>query len=129
MWPFGRWRKRAGLGPRGEAIARRHLKRRGMKILAANYRCPVGEADLIALDPSGLYGRTLAFVEVKTRRCDRYTDPQFAVDADKQRRLRKIADYYLNTHDTDGFTVRFDIVAVVMAEGEKTRVTYIPDAF
>ncbi|MGC9455134.1 MAG: YraN family protein [Phycisphaerae bacterium] len=128
MWPFAR-RKRASLGPRGEAIARRHLKRRGMKILAKNYRCPVGEADLIALDRSGEYGETLAFVEVKTRRSDRYTEPRSAVDGDKQRRLRKIADYYLNTHDTDGLAVRFDIVSVVMADGEKPRVDYIPDAF
>ncbi|MFW6065921.1 MAG: YraN family protein [Planctomycetota bacterium] len=128
MWPFSR-RKPDDLGLRGEKLARRLVKRRGMKILAANYRCPVGEADLIALDPSGRYGRTLAFVEVKTRRSDRYTEPHSAVDADKQRRLRKIAEYYLNTHDTDGLAVRFDIVSVVMAEDEKPRAEYIPDAF
>jgi putative endonuclease len=89
----------------------------------------VGEADLIALDRSGRYGETLAFVEVKTRRSDRHTDPQSAVDADKQRRLRRIADYYLNRHDADGLTVRFDIVSVVMPEGEKPRVEHIADAF
>jgi putative endonuclease len=129
LWPFRRGRRDARLGRRGEALARRCLKRRGLKILAQNYRCPVGEADLIALDRSGRYGETLAFVEVKTRRSDRHTDPQSAVDADKQRRLRRIADYYLNRHDADGLTVRFDIVSVVMPEGEKPRVEHIADAF
>ncbi len=129
MWPFGADRGHGRIGRRGEALARRHLKRRGMKILARNYRCPVGEADLIALDRSSGRYETLVFAEVKTRSCDHYTDPEFAVDADKRRRLRKIADYYLNTHDADGLAVRFDIVAVVMPDGEKPRLKHIPDAF
>ncbi len=70
-----------------------------MKVLARNYRCPVGEIDLIALDrhpACGPFGPTLVFVEVKTRGDDTYTDPESAVDAEKRRRIKKAAAYYLS---------------------------------
>lgn len=121
-------------GSTGEHIAGKFLARRGLKILARNYRCPVGEADLVALDKSTRKDAgcdTLVFVEVKTRGSDYFTDPEFAVDSDKQRRLRKIAEYYLSRHDADELNVRFDIVAIVMGEAaeKKPRIKYIPDAF
>lgn len=129
MWPFGR---HEGLGSRGEALARRFLKRRGLKILARNYRCPAGEIDLIALDAStrrSAGAETIAFVEVKTRSSDRYTDPEAAVDAEKRRRLKKVAETYLAARDAGGLNVRFDVVAVVARPGEKPQVRHIPDAF
>jgi putative endonuclease len=128
VWPFGR----ASLGRRGERLARRRLRRSGLKILATNYRCPVGEVDLIALDAStrkAIAAETLVFVEVKTRTSDTYTAPAGAVDAEKRRRIRRIADYYLASRDTSGYAVRFDIVSIVIPDGEKPRVTHIPDAF
>jgi len=103
-----------------------------MKVLARNYRCPVGEADIIVLDKNTRHeqgGETIAFVEVKTRSSDRYTNPQAAVNADKRRRMRKIADYYLAMRNTDGFNVRFDIVAVVLTKETAPKITYIQDAF
>ena len=133
MWPFSKKHSEPALGRRGEGIARRHLKRMGFKILATNYRCSAGEADLIALDSSTIRSadgvETLVFVEVKTRSCDKYTDPQAAVDADKQARLRKIAKYYLTTHNAADMNVRFDVVAVVAQPGQALRITHIPDAF
>ena len=121
------------MGRRGEKIACRLLKRRGLKILAKNYRCPKGEADLVALDPSArkeLGAETLAFVEVKTHSARRLADPQSAVNADKQRRLRRVAAYYLATHpDAAGLNVRFDVVAIVLNDPEDPEVNYIPDAF
>ena len=129
MWPF---RRDDSLGPRGERLAARHLRRAGCKILARNYRCPVGEADLIALDPStrkASGAETIVIVEVKTRRCDRYGSPAEAVNADKHRRLKKVAGYYVNTRGADEFNLRFDIVSVVVAEGRKPRIEHIPNAF
>ncbi len=131
MWPFGR-RRCGPLGLKGEKLARRFLKHRGMKILATNYRCAAGEVDLIALDRSTrreLKAETLCFVEVKTRSSDRYTDPASAVDADKRRRIRKVADYYLSRHDADDLNVRFDIVSVIIRPGGNPEINYIPDAF
>lgn len=120
------------LGRRGEDIARRFLKRQGLKILARNYRCQAGEVDLIALDRSTrreLGAETVAFVEVKTRSSDRYTDPEYAVDTRKRGRLLKVARHYLARHDAADLNVRFDVLAIVIPSGEKPQVKYIPNAF
>ena len=130
LWPFRHAVK--GVGARGEKLARRHLKRQGMKILAENYRCPVGEADLIALDPGTrkvLGAESLVFVEVKTRRRDDYTSPASAVNAEKQRRIRKIAEYYCSSRPTDRYCIRYDIVSIVLPDGGEPRIEHLPDAF
>ena len=103
-----------------------------MKILGRNYRCPAGEIDLIALDPttrreSG--AETIVFVEVKTRRSDDFTDPDAAVNAAKQRRIRSAAKQYISHHPTSGYNVRFDIVSIVWPEGGKPKAKHIEDAF
>ena len=128
MWPFGRLSP--SLGQRGERLAAKHLKRQGLKILARNYRCPVGEADLIALDRSTkrLGAETIVFVEVKSRSSDKYTDPESAVNADKKRRLRKVANYYVQRRGAHEYNIRFDIVAVIFS-GEKPVIRHTPDAF
>jgi putative endonuclease len=103
-----------------------------MKILARNYRCPVGEADMIALDRctrGQLGAQTIAFVEVKTRSSDKHTDPHSAVNADKRRRVRKVAKYYLASHAAEQYNARFDVVSVVIRDGERPRVQYIKEAF
>jgi putative endonuclease len=139
VWPFGRKPAHesangdtADVGRRGEDLARRELRSQGLKILARNYRCPSGEADLIALDPSTRKqtgAETIAFVEVKTRAGDGYAPPESAVNADKQRRMRKVAHYYLASRNTDAFHTRFDVVAVVIRAGQKPEIRYIKNAF
>ena len=132
MWPFRRSSSQSPLGPAGEKLARQFLKGAGLKILAENYRCPAGEADLIALDPStaGTVGaETIAVVEVKTRCSDRYTDPESAVDSRKRLRLRKVADYYLQAHRGGDFNVRFDIVSIGLRDGQEPQIKHIPGAF
>ena len=131
MWPFRRG-ERDGLGARGEKLARRFLKRQGLKILARNYRCPAGEADLIALDLSTRHGgcpETVVFVEVKARTSDRYVDPESAVDRRKRRKLRQVAAHYLAARHADGLNVRFDIVAIVSPPGGEPQIRHIVDAF
>ena len=135
MWPFSRGigGSRGGdLGSRGEALARRFLKHRGLKILARNYRTPTGEVDLIALDTStrkDLGAETVVFVEVKTRATDTHSAPESAVHAAKQRRLRKAAKHYLARHDIADRNVRFDVVSVVLGDDNTPRIHHIPDAF
>jgi len=131
VWPFSRSAGPA-LGQRGETLARRFLKRRGLKILARNYRCPNGEIDLIALDRSTRAeqgAETIVFVEVKTRSSDRYTSPESAVNADKKRRIHRAARYYLGTHATAEFLARFDIVSIVAEGGAKPRIRHLCGAF
>ena len=129
MWPF---RRQSLPGRRGEKLAARYLRRHGCKILARNYRCPAGEADIIALDPSTrkeFGAESIAFVEVKTKATDEYVDPESAVNRHTRRRLARVAEYYLAHHDAGERRVRFDVVAVVAPAGGRPEVRHIIDAF
>lgn len=120
------------LGHKGEKLAARYLRREGLKILARNYRCPPGEIDIIALDRSTRHNsgaETIVFVEVKTRSSDRYVEPESAVDARKRQQLTRPANYYLAHHKTADYAARFDIVSIVIREGEKPQIKHIQDAF
>ena len=74
------------LGRRGEEAAAAYLKRRGYKVLARGSRLRPGELDLVMLD-----GRTIVFVEVKTRQTQEAGHPSEFVDEAKQRRLSRLA--------------------------------------
>lgn len=129
IWPF---RKRdLSLGELGEQIAYRYLKHQGMKILACNYRCPLGEIDIIAFDkdsPSHFGMNCIVFAEVKTRTSDTYSAPAAAVNEEKQRRIKKVAAYYLTHHRAGEMSVRYDIISVVIGKGEP-RIRHIAAAF
>ena len=130
MWPFRRGRSPGRsdgrLGRRGETLAVRCLRGKGYKILARNFRCPSGEADIIALDPSAAASGsgTIAFVEVKTRSSDAYVDPESAIDARKRRQLARVARDYLAGRDAADYAVRFDVVAVVVPDGARPQVRH-----
>ncbi len=125
MWPFRRTGSSESLGKRGEKLASKFLRKQGCRILAHNYRCPAGEADIIALDG----GDTLVFAEVKTRSSDFHTDPQSAVNADKQRRLRNVVKYFLDARRCEDLNVRFDVISIVIRDGSQPQIEYIKDAF
>jgi len=78
------------LGISGEALAEDHLRGLGYEIVGRDVRTPLGQLDLVAID-----GRTLVFVEVKTRAGHGFGLPQEAVDARKIRKLRQLGLYYL----------------------------------
>ncbi|MBW2637887.1 MAG: YraN family protein [Deltaproteobacteria bacterium] len=99
-------------GKRGEEIAATYLKKEGYRIRERNYRCPVGEIDIIALD-----GNEVVFVEVKSRRSDDFGEPEAAVDARKQAKLSRIALSYINEHNLNDRNARFDVVAVSFSKG------------
>lgn len=117
------WRKRIALGIRGEQIAARCLRRRGMLILARNYRAGGAEIDLIADDHG-----TLVFVEVKARGGDAFGLPQEAVDARKQSRIRRACAMYVASRRLHDTQIRFDVVALTGA-GRNRRLEIIKDAF
>ena len=112
---------RQQLGTDGERAAERFLRARGYTILARNYRCPLGEVDLIALD-----GGTVVFVEVKTRRGA--GSPFDAVDPRKQRQIARAAEHYLNAHRLQDRDVRFDVVGV-SPDGGGLACELVQDAF
>ncbi|HVC96829.1 MAG TPA: YraN family protein [Pirellulales bacterium] len=122
---LARLRRPARLGPRGEALAARHLKRLGYKIVARGARGQLGELDLVAVD-----GRTVVFVEVKTRESHDGGHPAEAVDAEKQRRLTRLAVGFLKRHDLLECTSRFDVIAVTWPTGRRPPlVEHVRDAF
>ncbi len=127
MWPFGH-RSR---GDAGEKLARDLLRRTGHKILSRNYRCPSGEADIVALAPAARgEGKTIVFVEVKTRSSDRYVNPESAVDSRKRGQIVGVAKYYLAGHpEAAEYSVRFDVISVLLVDGQEPVVNHIPDAF
>lgn len=102
-----RWRCPKPLGDRGERAAARFLRGLGYKIVARSSRNQVGEIDLVAVD-----GRTVVFVEVKSRRSHDAGHPADAVDADKQRRLTRAALAFLRNHGLLENASRFDVIAV-----------------
>ena len=126
MWPF---RRGESAGRRGERLAVRALRRAGHNILARNYRCPAGEADVISLDRSAELGETIVFAEVKTRSGGALANPESAVDREKRKRLVRVARYYLAHHDTADRPVRFDVISVILHHDAKPEITHIPDAF
>lgn len=102
------------LGKRGEDAAARFLKRNGCRILARCLDSPLGELDIIAVD-----GRTIVFVEVKTRRSTDAGDPTDAIDDRKQRRMTQAALAYLKSKGLLKHAARFDVVAITWPENEK----------
>jgi putative endonuclease len=105
--------QRSALGRFGEDVATRHLIGSGMVVLARNWRCPLGEIDVVARD-----GGTLVVCEVKTRRGLDYGTPLEAVTARKMLRLRQLATQWLDEAGLDPPDVRIDVVSVlVRAQG------------
>ena len=114
------------LGKWGERLVSEHLRNQGWCILETNYRCRVGELDIVARKDG-----FLAFVEVKLRKSSEYGLPREAVNAGKQQKLRMAAQLYLQENPTK-LQPRFDVAEVYAAEGIRTknpRITYIENAF
>lgn len=112
------------LWERGESRAALYLRNQGYKILARNFRCELGEIDIVARQ-----GSTLIFVEVKTRTNDEPT-PEMQVNQDKQHQLTRVARYYLSRFG--GPTpppARFDVVALVWPQGREPIIRHTAGAF
>lgn len=110
-------------GRKGEDLAADFLASRGCRLVERNFRCAAGEIDLIVRD-----GEALVFVEVKSRCGSRFGLPQESVSIAKQRRLTRLALWYLREKRFEGHPARFDVVAVTW-NGGKPEVTWIVNAF
>jgi putative endonuclease len=112
------------VGKFGEGLAAEHLVDSGMRLVERNWRCPLGEIDIIARD-----GETIVFCEVKTRRGARYGTPAAAVGRVKQHRLRRLAAEWLRTTGIHAPHVRFDVVSVLPQRRGSPRVEHVKCAF
>lgn len=127
-WLAAAWRRLwppPTLGQRGEMAAARYLREQGYIVVAQRLRMRRGEIDLVAVD-----GRTVVFVEVKTRTSDQAGHPADAVDAAKQRRLTQLALAFLRQHDLLQYPARFDVVAVTWPDARQApRIEHFRGAF
>src|SRR3954451_11744311 len=114
---------REAMGQRGENVAARYLRNLGYKIIVRNFRCDLGEIDIVAKD-----GKTLVFVEVKTRAYDDPT-PEEQVNEVKRHQITKSAKLYLSRYGTPQPPARFDVGAVVWPDGREPQIRHTPHAF
>ena len=103
----------------------RFLKRKGYHIVGRQIDLGMGELDIVAVD-----GRTVVFVEVKTRSSDAAGTPADAVDEVRQRRMTRAALAYLKSHGLLNHAARFDVVAITWAEpSARPTITHYKNAF
>lgn len=112
------------VGTLGEQAAARELESQGYRVLHRNYRVRAGEIDLVC-ERDG----TLVFCEVKTRTGGRFGPPEEAVTFAKRRRIRRLAAEYLQREPSRAGRIRFDVVAVRVADGRVRGLRHIVDAF
>jgi putative endonuclease len=112
-------------GERGERAAAKHLRHLGYALIATRRRHRYGEIDIIAVD-----GRTVVFVEVKTRRSEQFGRPAEAIDATRQARLTRAALAFLKSHGLLEYACRFDVIEVIWPEGDRRpTLRHLIDAF
>ena len=95
------------LGRKGEDHAVAYLEEAGLTILDRNWRCPVGELDIVAAE-----GHHLVVVEVKTRSSMAFGSPVEAISPRKVRRLRQTAVRWLEAHGLHAPVIRFDVIGI-----------------
>ncbi|MEZ5425952.1 MAG: YraN family protein [Pyrinomonadaceae bacterium] len=123
--------KTSRIGRFGEKAAQRFLRKKGYQPVMSNFRVPIGrnrrgvavtgEIDLIALD-----GKTLCFIEVKTRSSADFAEPQSAVDLRKQRQITRTARVFRKIFGVGDLDFRFDVVGVVLNGKKAPRIEHFP---
>lgn len=114
------------IGSLGENIAFNYLNDSGYIILEKNFRCKLGEIDIIAKD-----GNYIVFVEVKTRSGSIYGSPCESVNFRKQNKIYKIAQLYImKKHLMKKFNFRFDVIEIILNHRDNNySIKLIKDAF
>lgn len=111
-------------GAFGESLAVEYLSKNGYKVLERNFRCRIGEIDIIAIQED-----TVAFIEVKTRSSEKFGMPSEAVSLTKQNRMVKTALYYMQKNKLLDHMCRFDVIEIIVDEDNSKRINLIQDAF
>ena len=116
-------KSRIELGQWGETLAYTELIRVGYKVVAQNYRCKLGEIDIIAED-----GGVLVFIEIKTRYNVETSIVKEAVNIRKQHQISRVALNYMKDNDFMDRRARFDVVAISL-KGNEPYIEIIENAF
>ncbi len=108
----------------GEKIARDLLKKRGYCIVETNYRCRLGEIDIVARQKD-----CLVFIEVRTKSNRSFGTPEESITRVKKDHMRRTAEYYYQSHDNLPEFWRIDLVAVELdGRGKPGRIEIIENA-
>lgn len=107
-------------GEQAEQLAAAYLRRKGLAVIATNYRCRYGEIDLVLRDRG-----TLVFAEVRLRRSGGFGGAVYSIDRRKQAKLVAAARHYLSGRKE--MPCRFDVV--LLDRLEPPRIEWIRDAF
>ncbi len=116
-------RSRVSKGRSGEDAAVEFLIGKGMKIVDRNFRCPVGEIDIIAMDAA-----SVVFVEVRGRGGSRFGGPEESIGASKRRKIVQTAQWYLKKRGLVDSPARIDVVAIRW-RGDEPEINWIVNAF
>lgn len=115
--------KTAELGQKAESLACSHLEQQGLRLITRNFRCRMGEIDLIMQD-----GSELVFIEVRYRYTNDFGGAISSIDKRKCQKMVKTASYYLQQNaQTDETPCRFDVM--IVSSIERNRMEWIQDAF
>ena len=112
-------------GQAAEALARQFLEQRGLRLLAQNWRCRLGELDLVMLDSD-----TVVFVEVRYRRYSAWGGAAESVDARKREKLSRAAQHFLQQESRWArHPCRFDVIAITADSPAPAPLNWIQNAF
>jgi putative endonuclease len=116
------------MGFRGERVAARWLQVHGWDIAEHRFRNGHRDIDLIATRDELNTGRTVAFVEVKTRATNSFGGPVAQVSWRKQRELSRSAKVWMSRFQRPGDTFRFDVIGVILTT-KHVKVQHVENAF
>ena len=113
---------RKKIGALGEEKAVHYLAGKGYKIIEQNFKCRIGELDIIAME-----GQTLGSIEVKTRRNLSYGLPCESITAEKKRHIMRTLHYYIMIHRLEDLDLRIDVIEI-LSTGDGNYIHHIKDA-
>lgn len=109
---------------RSEEVTWLEYRQRGFRLLARNWRCRLGELDLVVAR-----GRLVAFCEVKSRGSSGFGGPHESVTSAKQRKVRALAEAFIGARGIRAARYRFDVASVMVHEDGRAEVHIFEDAF
>src|SRR4030042_6398113 len=115
---------RARLGRWSEKRCERFLKAKGLQTLTRNYRCKVGELDLVMVDADG----SIVFVEVRSRTDEAFTSPESTTTPAKRAHVSQAAPWFLAAHAIADRPPRFDVVTLVLGRSGPPQIQHYPHA-
>ena len=116
---------RATLGHWSEKRCERFLKGKGLRTLTRNYRCKMGELDLVMVDIDG----SIVFVEVRSRAQEGLVPPEATITPDKRVHISRTARFFLAVHKIEDRPLRFDVVTLVLGRSGPPQIEHFPNAF